>query len=67
MGVLGSREQKVLLGVLDGLTNRKIADCMSLSESSVKNTLQRLFSKAGVRKRSQVVQLALKGSLENIL
>jgi DNA-binding NarL/FixJ family response regulator len=67
MGVLGSREQKVLLGVLDGLTNRKIADCMSLSESSVKNTLQRLFSKTGVRKRSQLVQLALKGSLGNII
>jgi DNA-binding NarL/FixJ family response regulator len=63
---VGQREQNVLLGVLGGLTNKKIAINMGLSESSVKNTLQGLFAKAGVRTRSQLVRLALEGSLGNI-
>jgi len=60
---LGLREQNVLLGVLGGLTNKRIAGSMGLSESSIKNTLQGLFAKAGVRTRSQLVRMALEGSL----
>jgi hypothetical protein len=56
----------VLLGILGGLTNRKIADGMGLSESSVKNILQGLFHKTGVRTRSQLVRLVLEGSLGNM-
>jgi DNA-binding NarL/FixJ family response regulator len=59
----GEREQRVLAGILDGLTNKKIGDSMGLSEGTVKNILQGLFSKTGVRKRSQLVRLALEGSL----
>lgn len=62
---LEEREQRVLAGILGGLTNRKIADSMGVSESSVKNILQALFSRTGVRKRSQLVRLALEGSLGN--
>jgi DNA-binding NarL/FixJ family response regulator len=62
-GVLEDRERNVLLGILGGLTNRKIGANMGLSESSVKNTVQRLFGKAGVKKRSQLVRVALEGSL----
>ena len=58
-----NREQKVLLGVLGGLTNRKIAGSLGLSEGSVKAAIQQLFSKTGVRKRSQLVRVALEGSL----
>ena len=47
-----------------GLTNRKIGDNMGLSESSIKNLVQRLFTKAGVKTRSQLVRVALEGSLE---
>ena len=57
------REQKVLTGILEGLTNKKIGDSMGLSEGTVKNILQGLFSRTGVRKRSQLVRLALEGSL----
>jgi len=49
----------VLLGILGGLTNRKIGDNLGPSESSVKNIIQQLFGKAGVRTRSQLVRLAL--------
>jgi DNA-binding CsgD family transcriptional regulator len=61
--VLEDRERKVLLGILGGLTNKKIGVNMGLSESSVKNIVQRLFGKAGVKKRSQLVRVALEGSL----
>jgi two-component system, NarL family, nitrate/nitrite response regulator NarL len=60
------REQMVLEGILEGLTNRKIANGMGLSESSVKNIIQSLFAKAGVRSRGQLVRFAIEGSLEDI-
>ena len=61
--LLEERERSVLLGILAGLTNRKIGTNMGLSESSVKNIVQRLFGKAGVKTRSQLVRVALEGSL----
>ena len=60
---LEDRERNVLLGILGGLTNRKIGDNMGLTESSVKNVVQQLFRKAGVKTRSQLVRVALEGSL----
>jgi two-component system, NarL family, nitrate/nitrite response regulator NarL len=63
-GALGERERTVLLSILGGLSNRKIGEKMGLSEGSVKNVVQRLFSKAGVRTRSQLVRLALEGNLD---
>jgi two-component system nitrate/nitrite response regulator NarL len=62
-GGLVGREREVLLGIVGGLTNRKIGDNIGLSESSVKNVVQRLFGKAGVHTRSQLVRAALEGSL----
>ncbi len=56
---LGEREQAVLKGILAGLTNRKIADQIGASESTVKATLQNLFDKTGVRTRSQLVRIML--------
>jgi DNA-binding NarL/FixJ family response regulator len=53
------REQAVLRGILGGLTNRKIADQIGASESTVKATLQQLFDKTGVRTRSQLVRFML--------
>ena len=62
-GALSDRERKVLLGVLSGLTNRKIGSNLGLSESAVKSAVQHLFQKSGVRTRSQLVRAALEGSL----
>ena len=58
-GRFTDRERKVLSGVFEGLGNKEIADRMEISESSVKATLQQLFSKTGVRTRSQLVRIAL--------
>jgi DNA-binding NarL/FixJ family response regulator len=53
------REQQVLSCVFEGLANKEIAARMEVSESSVKATLQQLFSKTGVRTRSQLVRIVL--------
>jgi DNA-binding NarL/FixJ family response regulator len=59
LDALAEREQAVLRGILNGLTNRKIADRIGASESTVKATLQQLFDKTGVRTRSQLVRIML--------
>lgn len=53
------RERQVLSYVFEGLVNKEIAERSGVSESSVKATLQQLFSKTGVRTRSQLVRIAL--------
>lgn len=57
--VLNSRETEVLRLLVQGLTNKEIAARMEISESAVKNTMQQLFGKTGVRTRSQLVRVAL--------
>src|SRR5271155_4403546 len=56
---LTQREQAVLKGVFEGLTNKEIGAHLAISESSVKAVLQQLFEKTGVRTRSQLVRIAL--------
>jgi len=53
------REQQVLSFVFEGLANKEIASRIGVTESSVKSTLQQLFSKTGVRTRSQLVRIVL--------
>jgi PAS domain S-box-containing protein len=57
--VLNSRETEVLRLLVQGLANKEIAGRMEISESTVKNTIQQLFAKTGVRTRSQLVRVAL--------
>lgn len=56
---LTERERHVLSFILDGLANKQIADRLRISESAVKACLQQLFTKTGVRTRSQLVRIAL--------
>ncbi len=53
------REQQVLSCVFEGLANKEIAARIGMSESSVKAALQQLYSKTGVRTRSQLVRIVL--------
>ncbi|HEY0161442.1 MAG TPA: response regulator transcription factor [Edaphobacter sp.] len=53
------RERTTLRYLLQGLANKQIAANLNISESAVKATLQQLFSKTGVRTRSQLVLLAI--------
>lgn len=61
--LLTEREQEVLRGLFEGLTNKEIAAQLGVSESAVKATLQQLFQKTRVRTRSQLVRIALESSL----
>jgi PAS domain S-box-containing protein len=56
---LNGRETEVLRLLVQGLANKEIAAHMEISESAVKNTIQQLFAKTGVRTRSQLVRVAL--------
>jgi two-component system nitrate/nitrite response regulator NarL len=56
---LSGREADVLRLLVQGLANKEIAARMEISESTVKNTIQQLFAKTGVRTRSQLVRVAL--------
>ena len=56
---LTARERLVLSLVFEGLTNKEVADRIQISESAVKSCLQHLFTKTGVRTRSQLVRVAL--------
>lgn len=54
-----SRERQVLRAVFAGQSNKEIAFKLAVSEPLVKAVLQQLFSKTGVRTRSQLVRVAL--------
>ena len=60
---LSEREDQVLHGIFEGLSNKEIAAQLSISESAVKAYLQQLFAKLKVRTRSQLVRAALENSL----
>ena len=59
------REKQVLRGVLEGLSNKEIADALVVSEPSVKAALQRLFQKTGVRTRGQLVRASFEQLAED--
>jgi DNA-binding NarL/FixJ family response regulator len=61
--MLTEREQQVLRGIFEGLTNKEIGAQLGVTDGAVKATLQQLFQKTGVRTRSQLVRIALEGSL----
>lgn len=53
------RERQVLSFVFEGFANKEIAERIGVSEGAIKSTLQQLFSKTGVRTRSQLVRIVL--------
>lgn len=55
---LSRREQEVVRCVAEGLSNREIAQRLSLTEHTVKNYLFRIFDKLGVSKRVEIVLYA---------
>lgn len=54
-----SDQERVLLGLLvEGLTNRQIADRMDLAEKTIKNYVSRLLAKLHMRHRTQAAVFA---------
>jgi DNA-binding NarL/FixJ family response regulator len=56
---LTQREEQVLEGVLEGMTNKRIAERLETTEGAVKFALQTLFERTGVHSRAQLVRVAL--------
>lgn len=55
-------DRQVLEGVLDGLTNRAIAARMGVPEAKVKAALRRIYRRAGVQSRAQLIRATLEQS-----
>jgi len=54
--VFSSREKKLLDLMIQGLSNREIAEKMCLAEQTVKNYVSAIYAKLGVRNRLQAIQ-----------
>ncbi len=54
---LTPRELEILQLIVEGLSNREIAERVFVSENTVKTHLSRVFDKLGARRRTQAVQL----------
>lgn len=54
------KEREIIILVSQGLLNREIASRLCISEQTVKTHISRIFRKAQVNRRSQLVPLALK-------
>ena len=55
---LTPQEDRILTMIGDGLTNREIADELSLTEKTVKNYVSQIYSKLDVERRPQAARLA---------
>jgi DNA-binding NarL/FixJ family response regulator len=53
----------MLQRVFEGLANQETASRLGVTEGAVKASLQQLFQKTQVRTRSQLVRIAVEGSL----
>ncbi len=62
-GLLSARERGVLRLVAAGLSNRQIAEALSISERTVKFHVTALFNKLGAENRAQAVALAAERGL----
>jgi two-component system nitrate/nitrite response regulator NarL len=60
--LLSAREMDVVRCVAEGLSNREIAQRLTLTEHTIKNYLFRIFDKLGVSSRVEVVLYALGNS-----
>lgn len=57
LSTLSPQERRVLALVAEGLTNKEVAEKLSLSDNTVKNYLVTVFEKLQVKRRSQAAAL----------
>lgn len=60
---LTGREKEVLLCLVKGMNNKEIAQCLFISDKTVKIHVSNIFKKLGVKSRSQVVIYAVQHQL----
>jgi DNA-binding NarL/FixJ family response regulator len=64
-GLLSARERGVLRLVAAGMSNRQIAQALSISERTVKFHVTAVFNKLGAENRAQAVAIAAERGLLN--
>jgi two-component system nitrate/nitrite response regulator NarL len=62
---LTPRELDIVNSVVDGFSNKDIAQKLSISEQTVKHHLTRIFEKTGVANRLELALLAMQGPLHD--
>lgn len=60
--LLTQRQKELVSLVLEGLTNREIAQRLGISEHTVKNYLFRIFDKLGVSSRAELIIYSMRNS-----
>jgi RNA polymerase sigma factor (sigma-70 family) len=55
---LTTRQQQIVDAVLEGATNRQIAERLGLSEQTIKNQLTKIYQKLGIARREQLASVA---------
>ena len=63
MEPLSRREREILSLMVQGLSNQQIAESLILSEGTVKNYISTIYSKLGVKDRTQAVLFAMRHRL----
>jgi DNA-binding NarL/FixJ family response regulator len=63
LNLLSKRELQVVQCLVQGLSNREIADQMGLSQHTIKNYLFRIFDKLGVSSRTELLFMTLNQSI----
>jgi DNA-binding NarL/FixJ family response regulator len=63
LSMLTKREKEILTLLKDGLSNKAIAACLTVSEVTVKSHLCSIFRKMGVQNRVQAIRCFLGGDL----
>lgn len=64
--LLSEREQEILQLVAEGLTNREIAQKLSISHNTVKVHLSNIFEKAGVSSRTEATLYAIQQRIVDV-
>lgn len=62
---LTERENQVMECLLQGLTNKEIANMLSISEQTVKSHMRSIFKKFNVSNRCQLITLILRGKKQS--
>ncbi len=63
---LTNREIEILTFIVNGLSNKEISGKLNISEGTVKAHINAIFSKLGVKSRTQAALLAVKKGLVNL-
>lgn len=62
-GILSVREMHILEALADGMSNKRIARSLSITEETVKSHLKKIYEKLGASDRAHAVAIALRQQL----